>query len=531
MDNASNRFGSASFATRRDLKKTGFFQKERSSLFCGFWKNKPLWYSGAGGWLITAGARSGKLRDLLAYNLCHSTCLQNYVYLDVKGELSAISQNHTPNGRYCYHWNPYYLHGFGCNRFNPLEHITNDSPTRDADIIAFCQNFLPKSNSQNGEYFDTRAIEVLQSICQTEVRLSGYLTLPRLYEIVNSIPGNSDAWLEFAYEMNQSGVALSSRVEEEIANSRQDHTGGMTGIIGVIYKGFASLSDERMLAAVSPPYDLKLTDLVEGRQLSRLSLILPAEYLEGAAPILKATFASLYSIKARRPESPQMTFFIDEAGQLGAFPMLTKAFTYGAGIGLRTIAVFQSTKQMSAIGENAENIITSSAQLRTYFGVRDYETASMVSNMVGSQTLAYADQSKQAQARHAKRQAVLALINGDDPIKAAMDMRYQQREAEQLSHIQRKLLLPEEVLNLASDKMLMFADGIGKPALADRKAYWDCRFMAGRYHPNPYHPPADAVLVRTLFGHRKCKVVREAVPQRFAHLPQYADGYWFRIAA
>ncbi len=530
MDHANNRFGSASFATRRDLKKAGFFRKQRGSLFCGFWKNKPLWYSGAGGWLITAGARSGKLRDLLAYNLCHSICQQNYVYLDVKGELSAISRDATPDGRYCYHWNPYFLHSFGCNRFNPLEHITADSPTRDADIIAFCQNFLPKSNSQNGEYFDTRAIEVLQSICQTEVRLSGFLTLPRLYEIVNSIPGNGDAWLDFAYLMHESGVALSSRVEEEIANSRQDHTGGITGIIGVIFKGFASLSDERMYAAVSPPFDLKLSDLVEGRQLSRLGLILPAEYLEGAAPILKTVFASLYSIKARRPDSPQMTFFIDEAGQLGSFPMLMKAFTYGAGIGLRTTAVFQSTKQMAAIGENAENIITSSAQLRTYFGVRDYETASTVSNMVGSQTLAYADKAKQAQARHARRQALLGMINGDDPIKAAMDMGYQQREAERLSHVQRKLLLPEEILNLRSDKMLIFADGIGKPALLDRKAYWDCRFMAGRYHPNPLHPPSDAVLIRTIFRRRWCRVVHEAVPQRLSHLPQYADGYWSRIA-
>jgi len=289
------------------------------------------------------------------------------------------------------------------------------------------------------------------------------------------------------------------------------------------------LSDENILAAVSPPYDLSLTDLVEGKQLSRLGLIIPAEYLEGVSPILKTTFASLYSIKAQRPESPQMTLFIDEAGQLGAFPMLIKAFTYGAGLGIRPVAVFQSTKQMAAIGENAENIITSSAQLRTYFGVRDYETAAMVSNMIGTQTLAFADKPKQAQARHAKRQALLGMINGDDPIKSAIEIGYQSQEENRQSLMQRKLMLPEEILGMQNDKMLFFVDGVSKPALVDRKAYWDCRLLAGRYHPNPYHPPSDRVRVKTLLGYRWRKVVREDVPDCYSHFPQYSDGKWSRI--
>jgi type IV secretion system protein VirD4 len=67
------RYGSAAFAERRELADAGFFRQTPTSLFVGFFDGTPLWYHGAGGLLLTAGARSGKLRDILAYNLCSGT--------------------------------------------------------------------------------------------------------------------------------------------------------------------------------------------------------------------------------------------------------------------------------------------------------------------------------------------------------------------------------------------------------------------------------------------------------------------------
>lgn len=50
--------------------------------------------------------------------------------------------------------------------------------------------------------------------------------------------------------------------------------------------------------------------------------------------------------------------------------------------------------------------------------------------------------------------------------------------------------------------------------------------MARRFHPNPYHPPADRVRVKTLFGHAWRKVITSPTPQRFADYPQYQNGLW-----
>jgi len=530
-DNSKHRFGSASFASYRDLKEAGMFNQQRNSLLIGFHGKKPIYYSGAGGWLLCAGARSGKLRDILAYSICASGIYSGpSIILDMKGELSFIAQDQTPDGKYAIHWNPLGFHGLQKNRINPIDYIRKENPALVSAVKLFCQNFLPMSKANNAEYFDRRAQEFLEGIVMTEVTLNGVVTLPRLYQIVNSIMApDSDEWLDFAYEMANCGFPLSKRIEEEIANSREDNTGGFTGILGVLFKGFACLSDDKLLESVSPPYDFSLSQMCSHDQTYQLSLMPPAEFIEGWAPVIKSFFVAMYLYKAHKPDSPQITMFLDECAQLGSFPLLVKAFTYGAGVGLRPVAVFQSTKQMAAVGENAENIITSSAQLRTYFGVRDLETATTLSKMIGTETLNYEDGVQVAKAQHSKQQAVLSMMNGEDPIAAALNYSHYRQEVERPRQIKRQLLEPNEILHMPSDKLIFFTDQLPKPAYVDRKPYYEQRWMAGRYHPNPYHPPIDKVRVKTWWGHAWRKVIRERVPEQYAHYPQYADGFWSRI--
>jgi len=528
---ADNRYGSASFASFYDLKKAGMFDSQDNSLLVGFYGKYRIAYSGQGGVLLVAGARSGKLRDFLAYNICASGIFSgSCILLDMKGELSVVAQNQTSDNKHCIHWNPLGLHNLPRNRINPIDYIRIDNPALVSSIKLFCQNFLPLSNSNNGEYFDKRAQEFLEAIILTEVRLNGVVTLPRLYEIVNSIMAlNSDEWLDFAYEMSECGYPLSKRIEEEIANSREDNTGGFTGILGVLFKGFTCLSDDKLLESVSPPYDFSLSQMCSYDQTYQLSMMPPAEFIEGWSPIIKSFFVAMYLYKAHKPDSPQITMFLDECAQLGSFPLLVKAFTYGAGVGLRPVAVFQSTKQMAETGPNAENIITSSAQLRIYFGVRDLETATTLSKMIGSETLNYQDDVQIAKSKHAKRQAVLAMMNGDDPIASAMNYSHHKKDAVTSRQMKRQLLEPNEILHMPSDKLIFFTDQLPKPAYVDRKPYYEQRWMAGKYYPNPYHPPADKVRVKTFWGHDWHKVIREPVPEQYADYPQYADGFWSRI--
>lgn len=528
IDNEHYRFGSAGFAERHDLRAADFYGQQANSLMLGYHDDKPIFWNGAGGLLLVAGARSGKLRDVLAYNICAGTHAHSMLILDMKGELAAISQDQTSAGKHCYYWNPAKLHGLPQHRVNPVDYIRKDSDTLVSDTKVFCQNILPKTGSTNAGYFEERGQSFLEAIILTLVMMDGALTLPRLYEIVNLIPGNSDAWLNFAFEMHEAGFPIAKAVEEEIAASRKSSGNGFQGILGEVMKALAPLSDPILMASVSPPYDCSLSDLC-GDRASHFYMMPPAEFVESWSPVIKALFVAGMIYKSRKPQASPQTWILDECAQLGGFPLVTRMFTYGAGVGIRPWAVFQSLDQLKAIGPDAHNIIPASAAVQSYFGVRDIETAQRLSGMLGQQTLAYDESLQQGQASYAREQAVHALLSGEDPMEAGLTLAYQSQAAGHRSQQQRFLRTPDEILNMPSDEQFIFADGLNHPILAKRKPYYEQRLMAGRFHPNPYHPPLDRVRVKGLIGSKWLKVTKERAPSQYARFPQYADGMWSRV--
>ncbi|WPZ34513.1 type IV secretory system conjugative DNA transfer family protein [Thalassobaculum sp. OXR-137] len=530
MDNASTPYGSAAFASRWDIARAGLFRQHASSLFTGFLGSRSLWYGGMGGVLLCAGARGGKLASYLAYSLLPGVLRDNsVVVLDPKGELAAISQNQTADGKFCAHWNPMSLCGLPSCRINPLDYVRIDSPSLVSDVKVFCANIIPNSGSPGGVYFEGRAREFLEALALSLTETNKVLTFPDLYRAINLIPAGGSAWLDVAFRMSESRFEIARRVEEEIAASRSSTGNGFPGILGELLKSFAALSDPVLMASVSPPFNFSMEQLTSGPQPWQVYLMPPAEFIEAWAPVIKAILVSGMIYKARAPSATQQTWVLDECALLGGFPLVAKLFSYGAGIGVRPVAVFQSTKQMRAIAPEAETIITASAALRCFFAVRDLDTATMVSRMLGSETLAHEDSARQEIARHGRHLAVQALIGGQDPMETGLKIAHHARNAALPAKRQRYLRSPDEILNTPAGKMYLFADGLPHPIYADRRPYYEERSMAGKFHPNPYHPPMDRVRVKTFWGHSWRPVITEPVPERFAHMPQYASGRWSRI--
>src|SRR3546814_689737 len=134
FDNELNRFGSAEFADERDIARAGLYEQTDDGLLVAFDGTRPLFEKGMGGLLKIAGARSGKLRDVQAYNICAGVCRQSMVILDMKGELAAISQDQTPDRKHCIYWNPVVLCGLPQNSINPVDYVRIDSPTLVSDV-------------------------------------------------------------------------------------------------------------------------------------------------------------------------------------------------------------------------------------------------------------------------------------------------------------------------------------------------------------------------------------------------------------
>ncbi|MEP0961862.1 MAG: type IV secretory system conjugative DNA transfer family protein [Roseobacter sp.] len=531
--NAQNdtRFGSAQFATYGEIAGAGLFRQTPNSIFCGYFNGKPLWYDGAAGVTITAGARSGKLAQFSAVNGFYGVLPKaSTIDLDIKGEKSHISLNQTPDGKHCHYWCPAGSSDLPQSRINHVGHLTIDSPNLVADVMVFAANICPRTSNPQGAYFETRAQQYIAGVSLALIKKHGVLTLPDLYDAVNLIPSGGEAWIDFAYEMHSSGFELAYNCEEEIAASRDDSSGGFKGIVGEMLKSVGAIADPQLRASLSAPYDFELKDLCRHNQFTRLFLIPPPDSLELWAPILKTFFVGAMTEKARRPNAPRQIWTIDEAGQLGAFPLLIKLYTLGAGLGITPISIFQASKQMDALGQDGRSILTSSAGLQINFAARDIDEATRLSKMLGVQTLSYDNHLHQSEATARRRELVHGMMNGNDPFELNARLGHLSGARVHQSKERRPLYTPDEVLNAPAGEAFMFVDGVQYPIKVERRNYWQQRRWAGRYHPNPYHPPTDKVQVQTLLGKRWRQVVREAVPEKYAHLPQYRDGFWSYIA-
>lgn len=523
--NEEYRFGSAAWADEGDLRRAGLLG--RDGLQLGYFGNKPLRLEGDAPLITIGGAGSGKLRDLLAYVVCGSPGVLMLVN-DTRGELTAISSvAHTRHGDYGYSWNPTGLCGLPQHGCNPLDILKPDSPNLFGDCQFIAEGLIPLSGGGNGKYFELRAREWLQFIMIALVERERTISFPRLYRIINMIESDPKGWADILEAMLASTSADVRRVASEMLAKQQDSSKEFGSIMGEIYAHLNFLADP-VLSTSLERSDFSLAALISSGPACKIFLNVPAEYLSIWSPVLRVFFTVAMLYKSRAPQARQVTFLVDEAGQMGNFEMLLRSFTYGRGAGIRSWAVFQDTGQIVRnFGAAALQGFLGSAQVRQFFGVRDYQTAQMISAMLGTETLEYDDGLRQADARRQKLNAALGIMNGGDPFSAYADMKYHAFAEEHRTKQARALMTPDEILNMQEDRQILFISGKHlKPVLAHKYPYFMRREMAGRFLANPYHPPHDSAPIASRWGQRRARIITEPVPQQFAHYPQYASGTW-----
>lgn len=520
IDRESERFGSASFASEADLRRAGLYGT--SGLPVGYGRDGLLRLNGDAPALTIGGSGTGKLTTLLAYTTCLSPQTPMLI-LDPKGEMADISL-HTlaPAGVYGWIWSPL-SGGFSCN---VLDIIKPDSPHFHA-ITKFIVEGLIALSHGNGKYFELRAREWLEAIVKALAERDGHVSFASLYRVINLIEGDPGGWADFLQVMLESRFADVRRAATEMLVKQQDTPKEFGSILGEIYAHTSFLNDPRLLAALEPG-ELSLAALVDPGRVSRIYLNVPAEFLGIWSPLLRVIFTVAMLYKSLSPGGRRVLLLIDEAGQLGRFEGLIRAFTYGRGAGVRCWALFQDIGQLQThYGAAGVQTFIGSAQLRQFFGVRDYQTAELVSNMLGVQTLAFDDTLAQSAARkQAYNAATRALLFGEDAFSVGADYAHAMRAATNRAKQARPLLTPAEVLALPDDRQLLFISGLGlRPILGWRYPYFERREMAGRYLPNRNHPPLGSVQIATAFGRRRARVIHGRVPEKYRDFPQYRSGH------
>jgi type IV secretion system protein VirD4 len=477
--------------------------------------------------LTIAGAGSGKMRDLLSMAVARAAGMSNFI-LDPRGEIASVTMiNFAAAGAYLYCWNPTGLHDLPQHAMQPLDILHLSSPSFHADCKFILQSLIPISGSASGKYFELRAQEWGEAFVKMLVERDGEVSFPSLYRTINAIESNTGEWPDILECMLASSMESVRRCAGEMLAKQQDSPREFGAIVGELYAYLNFLDDPMLQRALENPR-ASLSATCDPRQPATWFINVPIEYVSIWAPVLRTMFTVQMLYKSRNPSSPPINMIIDEAGQLGSFDALLRAYTFGRGAGVRAWALFQDAGQITRnFGPTGLQGFMGSAALRQFFGVRDFETAQLVSSMLGQETLEYDDTLRQSQARKAKQQAAMSILSGGDPFSAAQSMRHYAFEENHRTKQARSLMTPDEVLAMPEDRQICFVSGhsLG-PILAHKYPYYTRPEFAGRFLPNPFHPPLDRVLIPRRWGNSKAKIVREPLPRKFARFPQYDAGTW-----
>ncbi|NQY65578.1 MAG: type IV secretory system conjugative DNA transfer family protein, partial [Alteromonadaceae bacterium] len=431
-----------------EMTAAGLFKKGGFQL--GFKNNVPLFFDTPAPVIITAGSGSGKGAKILVYNVVRYE--GNILVNDDKGELFQISKAHHHKIKIkarCY--NPNGKHGLPQHRCNPLDILKENSKYYHSDVECIVENILPLSGSSGGKYFEECAQRWLSSFIKFEVSEWGKTSFSSLYDFFGVLEANPDIFATVTDKMKQGStdVALTGA---EMVNLRNSGDGKRYGdIMSEIYNAFKPLSQPNIYEFLKGG-DGSLEDPFTSKQRYKDFIILPP----AAAAIKRAIITTSMLYKERHGQAAPIMLLLDEAGQLGNFPEFLKACTFGQGIGVKLIGVFQDSGQMiKNYGESGPTTIYGSGQQKVYFGIRNLADAKSVSEQLGTFTYKYTSSLRQEQAQHNKQQEVWAILNGKDPVQSLLEAAHAEKTYEIPDAMAKLLMSPDEVLRLASDKMII----------------------------------------------------------------------------
>jgi type IV secretion system protein VirD4 len=535
-----DRFGSGGFADMAMLGRAGLYRQDPAAFYVGNDDaGRPLHASGQGGIIIVAGARAGKLATILGYNLCgpvfpvqNQAAFPHILATDVKRELAYVAQNQCFQGRRVINWDPRGNGDLPRSRINALSYLKAGSRTLYADAKVTAMNICPVTGSPNGRFFEMSGQMIIEAVIVADVLFRGETNLPRIASLIGGMMTANEEYLAVEFEMLSSGNPQLVNIANEIKRNRNNPSAngdGWRGIMAELRMAFSWASDPQICEALSPPFDFDFEELTRPGPPYLVNLMEWQDFLPVSGPAIRALYTCAMVHKRRALNARPQRWILEELGNMGsAFPAAAELYTIGAGFNIQPVGIFQSFQQMRYVAPDAENIIPSSAAVQLYFALRHLPDAMRVSKMIGTQTLEYDDFPAQERARKAQQEAVMvAFLGRGDPFQAMMEAAHQQRIAAHRSKQARDVQTPDEVMNDAPDRAYLFMPGVlEKPAYVRRAPYWTQRALAGRYLPNPFHPPRDSVPVQTAFGAQRRRIITEAVPARFASWPQYRSGQW-----
>lgn len=442
--------GSARFATNKEVAPLA---RADSGLLIGRdpKSKKLLRYDGPAHLLTMAPTRTGKGVGTIIPNLL--TADRSVICIDPKGENARIAGRARQNFGPVHILDPFGVTGKPSAAFNPLDtldpaglDVAEEASTL-ADALVFDEPGMAGEAHWNEE---AKALlgGLILHIATVEPR--DRRNLATLREYLTLAPEAFSALLKDMQASTAASGLVARAANRHLGKSDRE----AAGVLSAAQRHTHFLDSPRMTAVLGRS-DFRFADL-KHRNVS-VFLVLPPDRLSTYSRWLRLLVSQSLLDMARDPGKPTVPvlYLLDEFAALGHLAPVERAMGLMAGYGVQLWPILQDVHQLRATYGQRAGTFLSNAGVLQVFGVNDLDSARLVSDLLGQETVVFQTMSR-------------AL----DSEKSGLSYGEQ--------HTARPLLTPDEVRNLPQNLELLFLAG-QRPIAAGKLAYYADPEFRGLY--------------------------------------------------
>lgn len=449
-DFANDTHGSARFATDQEVAP---LSATPSGLLIGrnTKSGQLLRYQGSSHLLTMAPTRTGKGVGTIIPNLL--TADRSVICIDPKGENARISSRARQMFGPVHVLDPFGVTGLSSSAYNPLSaldpnglDVAEDASTL-ADALVFDEPGMGGEAHWNEESKALISGLILEIVAR---ETSNRRNLGTLREYLTLAPEHFSALLKRMQETDEAGGLIARAANRHLGKSDRE----AAGVLSAAQRHTHFLDSPRMTNVLERS-DFRFADL-KRRNVS-IFLVLPPDRLSTYSRWLRLIVSQSLTDMARdptRPASPVL-YLLDEFAALGHLAPVERAMGLMAGYGVQLWPILQDVHQLRATYAKRAGTFLSNAGVLQVFGVNDHDSARLVSDLLGQETVVF-----QTMAR-----AIDAEQSG---------ITYSQH------HTARALLTADEVRNMSTRLQLLFVAG-QRPIVAAKLAYYSDSEFEGKF--------------------------------------------------
>ena len=442
--------GSARFATNKEVAP--LTRSDTGLLIGRDPKSKNLMrYDGPAHLLTMAPTRTGKGVGTIIPNLL--TADRSVICIDPKGENAKIAGRARQKFSPVHVLDPFGVTGMASAAFNPLDTLDPSSLDVAEDAATLADALVFDEPGMAGEaHWNEEAKALISGLLLKIVAVEspGRRHLGTLREYLTVAPETFAALLKRMQDSDEAGGLIARAANRHLGKSDRE----AAGVLSAAQRHTHFLDSPRMTAVLGRS-DFRFADL-KHRNVT-VFLVLPPDRLSTYSRWLRLLVSQSLLDMARDPAKPAVPvlYLLDEFAALGHLAPVERAMGLMAGYGVQLWPILQDVHQLRATYGQRAGTFLSNAGVLQVFGVNDHDSARLVSDLLGQETVVF-----QTMAR--------AL----DSEKTGIS--YSQQ------HTARPLLTPDEVRNLPAQGQLLFLAG-QRPIVAGKLAYYADPEFRGQY--------------------------------------------------